>query len=399
VTEAQERLAIEVVESLRASSSLLGLLGALVNLARLQVLQGRRRAAAATYREAAQLASGPDEQLLIEGPAYYVGMGELLRERNDLDAAERHLSQAMEQVAARLAVDAEDVVLGYLALARVQHARGDPATARATLDSFMELARRRGFVSHLVARGAAVQVHLALAQGNLAAAVDWADASGLTAADEISFPREAEYLTLARVWIAQARSGSAGVYLQHAIELLDRLLADATAKARMDSAVEILIVRALALWAQGQRSDALATLARALRLAEPEGYIRRFVDEGTPMVALLQEAQARGIVLAYVETLLATFPEAQRGERRTPSDVSIVLRSPLERSNALIEPLSAREREVLRLLVAGQDNAQIARALVVATSTVKSHVNHIFGKLGVRTRVEAVLRAQELNLL
>jgi len=402
VTEAQERLAVAVVASFRDSRSLLGLLGALINLARLQVLQGRHRAAVATYREAVELASRPDEQLLIEGPAYYVGMGELLRERNDLDAAERHLTQAMEQLAVRLAVDAEDVVLGYLALARVQHARGDPTTARATLDTFMELARRRGFVSHLIARGAAVQAHLALAQGNLAAAVDWAAASSTQwvpgAADEISFPREAEYLIMARVWIAQARSGSAGVYLQPAIELLDRLLTDATAKARMDSVVEILIVRTLALWAQGQQTDALATLARALTLAEPESYIRRFVDEGTPMAAVLQEAQARGIAPAYVETLLAAFPRTEgRGLSAEPLVPARSVLSP--QSSGLVEPLSAREREVLRLLAAGQDNAQIARALVVATSTVKSHVNHIFGKLGVHTRVEAVLRAQELHLL
>jgi len=408
VTEANERLVVAVVAPMRASRSRLGLLGALANLARLQVVQGRLRAAATTYREMTQLAPGPDElQGLQGGPAYYVGMGELLREWNDLDAAERHLAQAMELLPGTLAVDAEDVALGYLARARLQHARGDDFTAHATLDTFMELARRRGFVEHLIARGAAVQAQLALAQGNLRAAVDWANESGAQRApgaiDDVSFPREAEELILARVWIAQARSASAVGFLSKTLRLLERLLADATAKARLDSVVEILIVRALALWAQGTRTDALATIARALTLAAPEGYIRRFVDEGPPMAELLAQSIERRAqndpIRAYAERLLSAFPYQQHRETAATADAPPVLHSALERSNALIEPLSAREREVLRLLAAGQDNPQIARALVVATSTVKSHVNHIFGKLGVQTRVEAVLRAQELNLL
>ena len=167
----------------------MGTLAAITNLARLQVLQGRLHAAAATYREMTQIASRPDELLLVEGPAYYVGMGDLLREWNDLDAAERHLAQAMEQLSGRLVVDAEDVALGYLALARLQHARGDHATAQLTLETYTDLARQRGFVAHLVARGAAVQAQLALAQGNLAAAVAWARCKWLRAPRMISASR------------------------------------------------------------------------------------------------------------------------------------------------------------------------------------------------------------------
>jgi len=192
----------------------------------------------------------------------------------------------MEQLDGRLVVDAEDVALGYLALARLQQARGQQASAQRTLEAYTDLARRRGFVAHLVARGAAAQAQLALRQGQLAAAVAWADASGLRATDELSFPREAEYLVLARVWIAQA-----GAWLTQALQLLDRLLADAEAKARMGSVLEILAVRALALWARGARDDALTTLARALTLAAPEGCIRRFVDEGAVMATMLHEAQ------------------------------------------------------------------------------------------------------------
>jgi LuxR family maltose regulon positive regulatory protein len=132
VRDAAERRAIAVIAPFQAAHNLLGTLAAITNLARLQVLQGRLHAAAATYRKMTQIAAGPDEPLLLEGPAYYAGMGDLLREWNDLDAAEQHLTQAMEQLVGRLVVDAEDVALGYLALARLQHARGEHTTAQLT---------------------------------------------------------------------------------------------------------------------------------------------------------------------------------------------------------------------------------------------------------------------------
>ena len=399
VTEVNERLAVAVVAPIRASTNVLGLLAAVTNLARLQVLQGRRRAAAATYREAAQIAAGPEEVLLVEGPAYYVGMGELLREWNDLDAAEGHLAQAMAQLTGMLAVDAEDLTLGYLALARLQHARGDYAVAHATLDTFTDLARRRGFVTHLGARGAAVHAQLALAEGNLASAISWADADGLSATDDLSFPREAEYLILARVWIARAASGSVGSLLMDALHLLDRLLAEATAKARMDSVVEILIVRALALWAQGTRRGALATIARALTLAVPEGYIRRFVDEGPSMAELLQAAAARGIAPDYVTRLLAAFEvRLQAGDVQRETPVLAAGRHTSAAPN-LTESLSDRELDVLQLVAAGRSNQEIAETLVIAVSTVKKHINNIYGKLEVQSRTQALVRARALNLL
>jgi LuxR family maltose regulon positive regulatory protein len=132
---------------------LLGRLAAITNLARLQVLQGRLRAAAATYREMTEIAAQPDQPLLLEGPAYYAGMGAVLYEWNELDAAEQHLAQAMQQLLGRQVVDAEDVALGYLTLARLQHARGNDADAQRTLETYTDLARQRGFVAHLIARG------------------------------------------------------------------------------------------------------------------------------------------------------------------------------------------------------------------------------------------------------
>jgi LuxR family maltose regulon positive regulatory protein len=345
----------------------------------------------------AQIAAEPDEPLLLEGPAYYAGMGALLYEWNDLDAAERHLAQAMEQLEGRLVVDAEDVALAYLALARLQQARGEPAAAQHTLEAHANLARQRGFSAHLVARGAAARAQLALAQGDLAAAVAWANASGTQwlpgAADEILFVREAEHLTLARVWVAQA-----GARLPQALELLDRLLGDAEAKARMGSVVEILIVRALAQWAQGARSDGLATLGRALTLAAPEGLIRRFVDEGAVMETMLRAAQAGGGAPGYLPRLLAAVAKGADA-RRQVNQAAAPLHPASSRPQQLEEPLSARELEVLRLIASGKSNADVARTLVIATSTVKTHTNSIFSKLRVTSRTQAIALARELQLL
>lgn len=271
-----------------------------------------------------QIAAGPDElQELLGGVAYYAGVGDLLREWNDLDAADIYLAQAMVLLIGTLTVDAEDVALAYLALARLQHAHGDHAAAQLTLVTYRDLARQRGFVVHLVARGAALQMQLTLAQGDLAAAIAWADGRGLPAGDDVSFPREIEYLTLARVWIAQAGSESTSVLLDQTMALLDRLLVDAEAKARMGSVLDILIVRALALWAQGKQDDALATIARALTLAAPEGYVRRFVDEGSPMAAMLHAAAAHGIAPDYISRLLAAFPRTEARGLRAESTGSL----------------------------------------------------------------------------
>jgi LuxR family maltose regulon positive regulatory protein len=154
----------------------------------------------------------------------------------------------------------------------------------------------------------------------------------------------------------------------------------------MNSVLEILVLRAMALEAQGNRTGALSTLERALMLAEPEGYVRLFVDEGTPMRLLLRDAQARGIVPEYVATLLAAFGEPTAS--RLPS-----------KAGSLIEPLTDREREVLGLLLEGASNREIARRLVLSINTVKRHIYNLCGKLGVQSRTQAIVKARTLNLL
>jgi LuxR family maltose regulon positive regulatory protein len=178
----------------------------------------------------------------------------------------------------------------------------------------------------------------------------------------------------------------------------------------MGDLIEILLLRAMALQAQGAIPVALAALNRALTLAAPEGYVRMFVDEGAHMAALLaQSAECspqNAPMRTYAERLLSAFPEADTGARRrgdTDAEDSPGLRvSPSPRlpiSPALVEPLSEREREVLRLIAAGLSNQAIADRLVVAISTVKKHVNNIYGKLDVQSRTQALVRARELHLL
>jgi LuxR family maltose regulon positive regulatory protein len=207
--------------------------------------------------------------------------------------------------------------------------------------------------------------------------------------DNPSYLQERAYLTLVRIRIVQGRTDPTGPFLQDALDLLSRLLVDAQAKARLNSVLEILILRALAFDARGNRTEALATLERALLLAEPEGYIRLFIDEGKPMVALLHQALARGLAPSYAATLLIAS-----GEQEEPSHSHQV-----PRVGPLVEPLSERELDVLRLLVSGLSNSAIAQELVVSLGTVKRHVYNIYGKLGVHTRTQAVARAQTLNLL
>jgi LuxR family maltose regulon positive regulatory protein len=395
---------VAALATIRATGSLVGTVGAMNNLAQLQVLQGRLRAAAATYGELLQLVDGPAElHGLHGGLGYFVGLGDLHREWNDLDAADSYVTRAMELLPDTLTVEASYVVLGYLTLARLQHARGEHAAAHSTLMSLIQLARQRGFASHLITRGAAVQAQLALAAGNLSAAVAWADASGLHAEDTVTFPREAEYLILARVWIAQANTSGSGSLLPQAFQLLDRLLEDATAKARIGSMLEILIVRALAHWAQGAREDALATIERALVLAEPEGYIRRFVDEGPAVAALLRAVLPQRVTPDYIARLLAAFPGSRDDASGASTRIPAMWSSQPAPAAPFYEPgserLSLRELEVLRLMASGKSNAEIARVLVVAVSTVKSHTNSIFGKLEVTSRSDAILRAREMRLL
>jgi LuxR family transcriptional regulator, maltose regulon positive regulatory protein len=392
VTGASERQAAQAIAPVRALGHMMATLNGYTSLAYLQQLQGRLHAAAVTYAEVERLVPGQDTlQALSGSPSYYVGMGDLLREWNQLDAAADYLARGMDLIQGTLATEADVIMLGYLALARVQQAQGDGAAALATLDAFVRQAHERQLFPLLIRPAAALQAQLQLLQGNLPAAIRWAKGSGLSCDDALSFPHEDAYLTLARVRIATGRA-------EEVLPLLDRLLEDAVAKGRMHSAIEIRVVQALAFDALGDRDRILRSLEGALVLAEPEGYIRTFVDEGPQLAVLLREAGTHGIAPAYVERILAAFPRIEgRGMAAESAEAGRSGLSP--QSSTLVEPLSGRELAVLHLVAAGHTNQAIAQKLVIEVGTVKRHVHSILGKLGVQNRTQAIARARELGLL
>jgi LuxR family maltose regulon positive regulatory protein len=391
VTSMMEQPMKTALATARAANYMLVYFRALTAQARMEVLRGRLRMAANIYEEARQVIPAYEiYQVLTASPAYYFGLSDLLREWNRLDEAERLLSQGIELIVGTKTSFADDILLGYLTLARVQQARGEYSKALATLDTFMRLADERDFVPQLKRIRAAARARIALAQGNVVEAVRWMETSNLSPDDaNLPYSREQEYLTLARVRIAQKRDNRAGSWLQAILHLLDRLQQDAEAKGRKGSILQALILQALALQALDDPKSALKPLERALTLAETEGYIRLFLDEGQPMLALLRLAHSQGIAPAYVATLLAASNEPSRVNTATS----------LSGNGALQAPLTDREREVLQLLSEGATNGDIARRLVVSVNTVKRHVYNICSKFGVQNRTQVLVRARELHLL
>jgi LuxR family maltose regulon positive regulatory protein len=257
----------------------------------------------------------------------------------------------------------------YVAMAQVRVATGDHAIARQLLDQAEEL-YRRGFYPDLRPL-AAMRARVDLAAGDLAAVAEWADDHDVT----VSFLHEYENLTLVRLLLANPAS------LGEALTLLDRLHADAD-QSRAGSLLEIGMLRALTHHALGHRREALAELHQALEQApEPDGYVRLFLDEGAPMLALLQDAASEPEE-HHAHRLLAA------AEKPTPS-----ARRPLA------DPLSDRELDVLRLLAGELTGPEIARHLFVSLNTLRTHTKRIFTKLDVNNRSAAIRRGRELGLL
>ncbi|HEY5846717.1 MAG TPA: LuxR C-terminal-related transcriptional regulator [Microlunatus sp.] len=394
VTVADEQPLADAVAAFTAAGALTPLLNCINRLGRFQTMQGRLRMAAATYQQATAAVSGPSGRRdAVETAGFHAGLGLIHLKWDDLGAAEQHLRRAVDLVAGALTVEADAVTDSYVYLARVQQARGQPDAARATLAEFTCLARHRGFFTLLVDRGEAEQARLALRQLALATAIGWAETrqSGAKVRD---YRCEDQQLTLARVLLAQARLSPRGSGAADVLALLDALLQAAESHGRLDSVIEILVLRALAQTVE-YHADSIRTLERALRLAAPEGYVRVFLDEGGPMATLLAEllkelrrsvrAVGDDLLLGHVRRLLMAF--------ETPGGASSTDRSPL------LDPLTVREAEVLELIATGMSNREIAARLYLATSTVKSYTNSIYRRLGVASRTEAIAEARARQLL
>ena len=378
--EAAGRILVEAEEVNREAGNIHPTLVAVCNLALLEMVRGKLHESARDYRRALRLATEWGAQRLPSAGLAHIGMGKLLGEWNDLEAAEHRLTEGIEL--SRAGGIAEILLDGYVALAQARNARGDLAGA---LEAIREAERllERVRVPRLTARVSAYRAQLWMTWGDSEAVDGWVRECGFGVDDEPDYLQEVEHLTLARALIFQGR-------YDRAARFLERLLGAAEDGAWMASVIEILILQALALRAQGETEGAMKKLGRALALAEPEGYVRTFVDEGEPMSELLHRAASLGIAWDYASKLLVAF------------DGGAALLAAVEATKdtgALSEPLTERELEVLRLIAGGKSNRGIAQGLFVAVSTVKKHINNIYRKLEAHSRTQAVARARELNLL
>jgi LuxR family maltose regulon positive regulatory protein len=242
------------------------------------------------------------------------------------------------------------------------------------------------------------------AAGDLDEALSWAAEHHLSVHDELSYMHEYEHITLARVLLARYRAQRLEPTLRDVSRLLERLLSAAEQGERTGSLIEILVLQALVHYARGDVIAAVSALEHAARLADPEGYVRIFAEHGPPMVALLRLLTDRHPMWAYVRTLLAAAAAPEPAVAAPPMSapsVSLAPAPPVPEtvSGGVVDPLSERELQVLRLLATDLDGPDVARRLVVSLNTLRTHTRNIYAKLGVNNRRAAVRRAGELNLL
>lgn len=380
----------ETIRWSRRSASATGVAGITYRLVGALRVLGRLRAADAACREALAHMQAHGMARLPAAGILHVAMAEVLVERNELDAAEVHLAQGIElgkrsgrldavrnaaYVLSRLRLARQDADGALAAVREAEAASGEPLPPLASAD--------------LLALRSRILVH----RGALGEAARCAEDAVRLAGRDRGQTGAAAALAASRVH--QARSKPDAVVAD-----LTRSLAAAEASGRLGTAIELLILRSLARVRHGDTHAAEADLERALALAEPEGYVRVFVDEGEPMAQLLRKLASRpprstesgGCSAEYLATLLAAF--GAPGGRALPSGAERA-----GRHATLIEPLSERECQVLRLMAEGLTNEQIAARLIIALGTVKAHVHNISGKLGAQNRAHAVARAEELDLL
>jgi LuxR family transcriptional regulator, maltose regulon positive regulatory protein len=385
--EAAHQLFSEGMAHLHKVGFISDVIGGGVTLADIRIAQGRLREAMRIYQSGLRLATEQGTPTRRGAADMHVGLSELYRERNDLNSATQHLLKSKEL--GELNGLPKNPYRWRVAKARIQAAEGD-------LDGALDLLEEAeplyvGDFSPNVRPLSALKVRVWITQGRLKEALGWARDQNLSAKDDLSYLREFEHITLARLLLAQYQINGNESAIREATGLLDRLLKAAQAGERMGSALEILLLQALVHKALDDISSALPPLQQALVLAEPEGYVRIFLDEGPEMAYLLREAVARGIAPGYARELLEALPDEQ--------DKSAGRSGPFPAAHPLIEPLSQREIDLLRLFQTELSGPEIAEELVIALSTVRTHTKSIYAKLNVNSRRAAVKRAIDLGLI
>jgi LuxR family maltose regulon positive regulatory protein len=366
--EAADRVFADYTMKLRTAGNIPDAISTTVVLADIRLALGRLHEASTTIEQLLQFVMDQGEPIYPDTADLHRELSDLYLTQGNLEAAAQHLQRSEE-----LGEKAQLPVSRYrlcIDQARLKTAQGDLEGALALLDKAQRLYIRTPLPDFCPI--SAMKARIWVAQGSLTKALEWVREQGLSVDDAPSYLREFEHVTLARVLIARYKSDRGTGSIHEAIGLLERLLQAAEEGKRMGSVIEILVLQALAHQAQGNITPALVFLERALTLAEPEGYVRIFVDEGKPMAELL---------------------------KRAGKNKSSFLEKQAISPQPLIEPLSENEMEVLRLLKTELSGPEIARERMVSLSTIRTHTQHIYAKLGVNNRRAAVRRAEGLNLL
>jgi ATP/maltotriose-dependent transcriptional regulator MalT len=351
-------------------------------LGQVQWDRGALEPARRTYARLVALAEPPGQSPQPIAGYGYAGLAEVAYQRDQLDEALRYATEAITRC--RLLSEAEPLASSLAVLACIRQARADPAGALAAISEAEQLVPSPT-VANLLNPVPAQRARLLLAQGDVAEVARWVADQGIEPSDEPSYLHEREHLVLVRLLLARGQP-------DRALELASGMLSQARRQERTGNVIELLALRALALAGAGDRPAAAAALGEALVLASPHGHVRVFADEGAAMAGLLGgagvSAAAGGVSAGYLARVLrACRPGADSGGQRPAQD------------QGLVDPLTARELEVLALLAAGTPNQGIADSLVVTLDTVKKHVTHVLAKLGAANRTEAVARAREIGLL
>ena len=372
----------EVLDRFAKTDSVLLAIGPLFVLADIKAAQGYLLQAVSQYRHSMDKIYALENITLPGTASLHLGLSAVLCERGDMEAARKELATCA-------GLDEQARLPGnkyrqFLTEALIKEASGNAQEALALLDA-ADRAFHNSPMPNLQPFGA-MKARIWLSLDNLPEAMAWAREAEVDADDNLTYLREFEHVTLAKVLIARHRQNTGKGFAGQALALLERLLKPAEAQGRLRSSIDILITTALAHHVAGEINEALGSLGRALDLAAAEGYQRMFVSEGPAMQEVLRHAVGNGIGGDYARQLLAVFENGADNETT-------------DGSTGLENPLTAREIEILCLIAAGMRNQEIADHLFISLYTVKRHIANAYGKLSVNHRTEAIARAKALNLL